>query len=40
MRASGRPALDRAAIEDYIRRFLPAYATYGGAPRTSARSGN
>ena len=32
MRASGRPALDRAAIEDYIRRFLPAYATYGGAP--------
>lgn len=32
MRASGRPALDRAAIEDYIQRFLPAYATYGGAP--------
>ncbi|HEY7475757.1 MAG TPA: hypothetical protein VH679_12145 [Vicinamibacterales bacterium] len=32
MRASGRPGLDRAAIEDYIRRFLPAYATYGGAP--------
>ena len=32
MRASGRSALDRAAIEDYIRRFLPAYATYGGAP--------
>lgn len=32
MRASGKPALDRAAIEDYIRRFLPAYATYGGAP--------
>jgi D-glycerate 3-kinase len=32
MRASGRPGLDRAAIEDYIRRFLPAYAHYGGAP--------
>ena len=32
MRASGRPALDRAAIEDYIRRFLPAYAAWGGAP--------
>lgn len=32
MRASGKPALDRAAIEDYIQRFLPAYATYGGAP--------
>ncbi len=32
MRASGKPGLDRAAIEDYIRRFLPAYATYGGAP--------
>ncbi|HYN09886.1 MAG TPA: hypothetical protein VES67_21055 [Vicinamibacterales bacterium] len=32
MRASGRPGLDRAAIADYIRRFLPAYATYGGAP--------
>jgi len=32
MRARGRPGLDRAAIEDYIRRFVPAYATYGGAP--------
>ena len=32
MRDSGRPGLDRAAIEDYIRRFLPAYAHYGGAP--------
>jgi D-glycerate 3-kinase len=32
MTASGRPGLDRAAIEDYIRRFLPAYARYGGAP--------
>jgi D-glycerate 3-kinase len=33
MSARGRPALDRAAIDDYIRRFLPAYETYGGAPR-------
>jgi D-glycerate 3-kinase len=33
MRAHGRAGLDRAAIEDYIRRFLPAYETYGGAPR-------
>jgi len=32
MAAQGRPALSRAAIEDYIRRFLPAYAHYGGAP--------
>jgi D-glycerate 3-kinase len=32
MRASGRPGLDAAAIEDYVRRFLPAYARYGGAP--------
>jgi len=32
MKARGLPGLDRAAIEDYIRRFLPAYATYGGAP--------
>jgi hypothetical protein len=23
-------ALDRAAIEDYVRRFLPAYRLYGG----------
>ena len=30
--AAGRPGLDPAAIEDYIRRFLPAYAAYGGAP--------
>ena len=28
-RASGRPALSRSEIEDYIRRFLPAYALYG-----------
>jgi D-glycerate 3-kinase len=32
MKARGLPGLDRAAIEDYIRRFLPAYAAYGGAP--------
>jgi D-glycerate 3-kinase len=30
--AAGRPGLGPAAIEDYIRRFLPAYAAYGGAP--------
>jgi D-glycerate 3-kinase len=28
MAAEGRPALDRAAIEDYVRRFLPAYGLY------------
>lgn len=27
-RAAGRPGLDRASIEDYIRRFLPVYAAY------------
>ncbi|HEY3816083.1 MAG TPA: hypothetical protein VGL81_02875 [Polyangiaceae bacterium] len=27
-RAQGRPALDAAAAEDYIRRFLPVYAVY------------
>lgn len=27
-RASGRAALSRADIEDYVRRFLPAYALY------------
>jgi D-glycerate 3-kinase len=27
-RASGRPALEPAAIEDYVRRFLPAYQHY------------
>ncbi|HUL74078.1 MAG TPA: hypothetical protein VLT86_13310 [Vicinamibacterales bacterium] len=32
-KAQGKPGLDRAAIEDYVRRFLPAYARYaGGAP--------
>lgn len=28
VRASGRPALSPAAIEDYVRRFLPAYETW------------
>jgi len=32
MKADGRDGLSRAAIEDYIRRFLPAYRLYGGAP--------
>ena len=30
-KAKGKPGLDRAAIEDYVRRFLPAYARYAGA---------
>jgi D-glycerate 3-kinase len=36
MQARGLPGLDRAAIEDYIQRFLPAYRLYGGAPRRFA----
>lgn len=32
MKAAGKPGLSRADIEDYIRRFLPAYTTWGGAP--------
>ncbi|MDP2273869.1 MAG: hypothetical protein Q8K32_24220 [Archangium sp.] len=28
VRASGKPALSPAAIEDYVRRFLPAYEKY------------
>ena len=32
MRASGKPGLSREDIEDYVRRFLPAYRAYGGAP--------
>lgn len=32
MRIGGKPSLSRAEVEDYIRRFLPAYRTYGGAP--------
>ena len=32
MKASGKPGLSRADIEDYIRRFLPAYRTWGSAP--------
>ena len=35
MKASGKPGLSRADIEDYIRRFLPAYRTWGGAPRAT-----
>jgi D-glycerate 3-kinase len=31
-RAEGRPALDAAAAEDYIRRFLPVYRTYADTP--------
>ena len=34
----GRPGLSPAAIEDYIRRFLPAYATYAGVPHEFAGS--
>ncbi|MBP8274547.1 MAG: hypothetical protein KAY59_08955 [Acidobacteria bacterium] len=37
MKAAGKPGLSRADIEDYIRRFLPAYQTWGGAPTTAAR---
>ena len=37
MKASGKPGLSRADIEDYIRRFLPAYKIWGGAaPRVPA----
>lgn len=28
MKAAGKPGLTREAIEDYVRRFLPAYRTY------------
>ena len=30
MKAQGKPGLSREAIEDYVRRFLPAYATWAG----------
>jgi D-glycerate 3-kinase len=33
MKKADRPGLSREAIEDYVRRFLPAYRLYGGAPR-------
>ncbi|NQW05092.1 MAG: COX15/CtaA family protein [Acidobacteria bacterium] len=33
MKASGKPGLSREAIEDYVRRFLPAYRTYASAER-------
>ena len=32
MKRSGRPGLSREEAEDYVRRFLPAYRLYGGAP--------
>lgn len=35
MKAAGKPGLSRADIEDYVRRFLPAYETWAG--RTPAR---
>ena len=30
MKARGLPGLSREAIEDYVRRFLPAYALWAG----------
>ena len=30
MRANGKPGLSGAGVEDYGRRFLPAYATWAG----------
>jgi D-glycerate 3-kinase len=30
MRANGKPGLSDAEVEDYVRRFLPAYATWAG----------
>jgi D-glycerate 3-kinase len=33
MKAAGKPGLSREDIEDYIRRFIPAYQTWGGAPK-------
>ena len=32
MKAQGKPGLSREAIEDYVRRFLPAYAVWAGRP--------
>lgn len=32
MTASGRPGLSRDAIDDYVRRFLPAYTVYADRP--------
>jgi D-glycerate 3-kinase len=38
MKAQGKPGLSREAIEDYVRRFLPAYATWAGrAPKRLSR---
>jgi hypothetical protein len=30
MKAQGKPGLSREAVEDYVRRFLPAYALWAG----------
>ncbi len=39
MRAAGKPGLSREAIEDYVRRFLPAYATWAGtAPQNISKA--
>jgi D-glycerate 3-kinase len=39
MKARGRPGLSREAIEDYVHRFLPAYALWAGrAPAAVAAS--
>ena len=35
MKAQGRPGLSREAIEDYVRRFIPAYEIYGADDATS-----
>jgi D-glycerate 3-kinase len=32
MKAQGKPGLSREAIEDYVRRFLPAYEVWAGRP--------
>ena len=37
MKAQGKPGLSREAIEDYVRRFLPAYATWAGRAPTRIR---
>ena len=37
MKAQGKPGLSREAIEDYVRRFLPAYAVWAGRPPAHIR---
>ena len=39
MKAQGKPGLSREAIEDYVRRFLPAYAVWAGRPPARIRHG-